>query len=214
MSETLNHPSPDRLEALVEATLDGADQAVVESHLATCERCRAEVADLRSLFEALSALPEVAPSAGFANRVMKGVRVRRPVLAWLNEWIERLTPDTNRGWAIAAAVVAMPVLASTALVWWLLSHPEVSVESLWLVASAMMSEGLSSGWQWVWASLAGSGLAVWASSLMDLAESLGRGGLGLAAVMFATLTVGSVYVLYQNLFRTNARRTEHASYLF
>lgn len=214
MSETLNHPSPDRLEALVEATLDGAAQAVVESHLATCERCQAEVADLRSLFEALSALPEVAPSAGFADRVMKGVRVRRPVLAWLNEWIERLTPATNRGWAIAAAVVAMPVLASTALVWWLLSHPEVSVESLWLVASTMMSEGLSSGWQWVWASLAGSGLAVWASGLMDLAESLGRGGLGLAAVMFATLTVGSVYVLYQNLFRTNARRTEHASYLF
>jgi hypothetical protein len=214
LSETLNHPTPDRLEALVEDTLDRADKAVVESHLATCERCQVEVADLRSLFEALATLPEVAPSAGFADRVMKGVRVPRPVLDWVNEWIERLTPDTNRGWAVAAAVVAMPALVTSALAWWLLSHPEVSAQRLWLVASALVGDALSAGWQWAWASFAGSGLAVWANGLLELAESLGRGGLGLAAIMFATLTIGSVYVLYQNLFRTNGRRTQHASYTF
>jgi anti-sigma factor RsiW len=214
LSETLNHPAPDRLEALVEDTLDRAEKAVVESHLATCERCQVEVADLRSLFEALAALPEVAPSAGFADRIMKGVRVRRPVLDWVNEWIERLTPDTNRGWAVAAAVVAMPALVTSALTWWLLSHPEVSAQRLWLVASALVGDALSAGWQWAWASFAGSGLAVWANGLLELAESLGRGGLGLAAIMFATLTIGSVYVLYQNLFRTNGRRTQHASYTF
>jgi hypothetical protein len=213
LSETLNHPAPDRLEALVEDTLDRAEKAVVESHLATCERCQVEVADLRSLFEALAALPEVAPSAGFADRIMKGVRVRRPVLDWVNEWIERLTPDTNRGWAVAA-VVAMPALVTSALTWWLLSHPEVSAQRLWLVASALVGDALSAGWQWAWASFAGSGLAVWANGLLELAESLGRGGLGLAAIMFATLTIGSVYVLYQNLFRTNGRRTQHASYTF
>jgi hypothetical protein len=214
LSETLNHPTPDRLEALVEDTLDRGDKAVVESHLATCERCQVEVADLRSLFEALAALPEVAPSVGFADRVMKGVRVRHPVWDWLNAWIDRVTPATNRGWAIAAAAVALPVLASSALVWWLLSHPEVSAERLWLVASALIGEGLSTGWQWAWANFAGSGLAAWANGLLEIVESLGRGGLGLAAVMFATLTIGSVYVLYQNLFRTNGRRTQHASYIF
>jgi anti-sigma factor RsiW len=214
LSETLNHPTPDRLEALVEDTLDRADRAVVESHLATCERCQVEVADLRSLFEALASLPEVTPSVGFADRVMKGVRVRRPLLDRVVEWIERLAPDTNRGWAIATAVVAMPVLVSSALVWWLLSHPEVSAQRLWLVASALVGDAMSAGWQWAWASFAGSGLAAWANGLLEIAASLGHGGLALAALMFTTLTVGSVYVLYQNLFRANGRRAQHASYSF
>jgi hypothetical protein len=48
-----------------------------------------------------------------------------------------------------------------------------------------------------------------------MAESLGRGELGLAAVMFgATMTAASVYVLYENLFRPRTRRAEHASFVF
>ncbi len=214
MSETLNHPAPERLEAFVEDALDGADQAVVGSHLATCERCQTEVAELRSLFEALSTLPELSPSMGFADRVMKGVRVRRPVMELVNEWIERMTPATDRGWAIATALVAMPVLVVGFVAWWILSHPEVSVQGLWLVANVMVGEAAASAWQWTVGTVASSNLALWTASALDLAAALGRGGLGLAAVMFATMTVLSVYVLYENLFRTSARRTEHASFLF
>jgi anti-sigma factor RsiW len=210
----LNHPTPDRLEAYVERTLDGAASVVVESHLAGCVRCETEVAELRSLFDALAALPELSPSAGFAHRVMRDVRVRRPVLDWLNEWIERLTPSTNRGWALTTAVVAMPVLVTAALAWWVLSHPAVTGQDLWLFATAQITAALASGWQLALSTFAGSALAAWLANLLDLAESVGRGGLGLAAVMFATLTLGSVYVLYENLFRPNARRAEHASYSF
>lgn len=214
MRETADHPTPERLEAFVEDGLDGADRAVVGSHVATCDRCRTEVTELRSLFEALAGLPELAPSIAFADRVMQGVRVRRPVMERVNEWIERLTPSTDRGWAFATALVAMPVVALAVVAWWILSHPEVSVESLWLVSTVMLGEATAGAWQWAWARFAASNLAFWAGSLLDSAASLGRGGLGLAAVMFATMTVASVYVLYENLFRTHARRTEHASYLF
>lgn len=214
MNDMPNHPSPDRLEAYVERALDRADSAVVESHLASCARCETEVAELRSLFEVLAALPELSPSAGFAKRVMRDVRVRQPVLDWLNEWIERLTPSTNRGWALASAVVAMPVLLTAALAWWVLSHPAVTGPELWLFATAQASQALDAGWQFALSSFTGSTVAAWLAGLMELAESVGRGGLGLAAVMFATLTLGSVYVLYENLFRPNARRAEHASYSF
>jgi hypothetical protein len=90
----------------------------------------------------------------------------------------------------------------------------VSAEALWLVASSQVAGAAGSAWQWALASFASSALAAGLAGLLELAMSLGRGGLGLAAAMFATMTVVSVYVLYDNLFRPNARRTEHASYSF
>jgi multisubunit Na+/H+ antiporter MnhB subunit len=214
VSDKLNHPSEDRLEAYIEETLDGAARSVLESHLATCARCRTEVIELRSLFEALSSLPQLSPSVGFADRVMKDVRVRRPVLARLNDWVERLTPHTDRGWAVATAALAMPVLASAALVWWVLSQPGVSAQGLALVATSLASDALATGWQWLWMTFAGSQLALWTGALLEMAESLGRGGLSLAAVMFAAMTAASIYVLYQNLIRPQPRRADHASYIF
>jgi hypothetical protein len=214
VSDRLNHPTEERLEAYVEKTLVGAEQSLVESHLTNCGRCQAEVSELRSLFEALGSLPEVAPPAGFADRVMRDVRVRRPVFEWVGEWVDRLTPSTDRGWAIATAAAAVPVLASATLVWWILSQPGVSAHNIMVVASATASEAVSSGWQWLWVTFAGSNLAAWTGGLLELAQALGRGGLGLAAVMFATMTVASIYVLYENLFRPQTRRAEHASYLF
>lgn len=214
MSDKLNHPTADRLEALVEDSLDAADEAVVRSHLATCARCQTEVSELRTLFEALSALPELAPGAGFADRVMAGVRVRRPLYERVAEWIEGFLPDTNRGWALAAAAVGAPVVASATFVWWILSQPGVTAQNLALVAAAVASDGLATGWQWVWVRFATSSAAAWLNVLADAATSLGRGEIGLVAVMFATMTLASIYVLYQNLFRTDARRTHHVSYIF
>jgi anti-sigma factor RsiW len=214
VSETLKHPAPDRLEAYVEEALDGAEKSVVASHLATCPACEGDVAELRMLFEALAALPELAPPAGFADRVMRGVRVRRPLLERVNEWLDRLMPSTTRGWAIASAMVSLPMVVLAALAWWVLSHPAINAHDLWLFASAQAAQALGAGWQLALTTFAGSALAAWLAGVMEIAESLGRGGLGLAAVMFATLTLGSVYVLYENLFRPNARRAEHASYTF
>lgn len=214
MSETLNHPPPERLEAFVEESLDQAARRVVGSHLATCERCRSEVTELRSLFEALASLPDVAPAVGFADRVMRQVHVRHPWLERVNAWIERVAPKTNRGWAMATAFLAMPVLALAGVAGWLLSQPQITAERLWLVASTVATEALSTGWQWALGAFARSTLAAWLGGLMELADSLGRGGLSLAAVAFATLTAASIYVLYENLFRTKPRRSEHVSYTF
>ena len=52
------------------------------------------------------------------------------------------------------------------------------------------------------------------SQVAEVLASVSHGEIGLAAVMFVTLTAGSIYVLYQNLFATKAQKVEHASYVF
>jgi anti-sigma factor RsiW len=214
LNETPNHPGSERLQDLVEDTLDQAERAVLESHLATCALCRSEVDELRTLFEMLSEMPELAPSAAFADRVMARVRVPRPAFSWSREWARRLTPQTTPAWAFATALFALPLVGISAFVWWLVSQPGVSAQGLWLVASGLVQDGVATGSQWIWGRLAGSTLAGWTSSALDLLETTGRGEIGLAFVMFATLTAASIWVLYKNLFRTEARRTDYASFVF
>ncbi|MDX1674475.1 MAG: zf-HC2 domain-containing protein [Longimicrobiales bacterium] len=214
MSERFSHPSTERLEAFVEEALDGADRAVVDSHLTRCSDCQAEVAELRTLFAALGDLPELEPSAGFADRVMERVRVRQPVLAAASAWLDRVTPQSTRGWAAAAAVFALPVIGTTVLVAWLLAQPGVSAQGLWTFGTALVGDAVVVGAQWVWTQLSSSTLAVWAAQAAEVVGTAGAGQVGLALVMFATLTAGSIYVLYQNLFRPQQqRRIEHASYV-
>lgn len=214
MSERLNHPSTGRLEAFVEETLDGADRAVVDSHLTRCSDCQAEVEELRTLFAALGSLPELAPTEGFADRVMERVRVRQPVLAAASAWLDRVTPQSTRGWAAAAAVFALPAVGATILMAWLLSQPGVSAQGLWTVTIALAGDAAVSSAQWVWAQLSTSTLAAWATWAADFVGTAGRDQIGLALVVFAIATAGSIYVLYENLFRTQQqRRIEHASYV-
>lgn len=211
------HPEHERLQAFVEASLGGGDAAVVESHLGTCARCRAEVEELRSLFGMLSSLAYHTPAAGFADRVMARVRVRRPWFAWAAEWAEwlgRFAPRTTRGWAVATGMVALPGAAIAALAWWVMSRPGVTPQGLWVMTTGYAGRGVGVAWSWLWARVATSSMAAWATSAAEAAASLGRGGLGLGVVMFLTLTVASIWVLYQNLFRTNSRRTDYASFVF
>ena len=214
MNGTPNHPSSERLQELVEGILDRPDRAVLDAHLATCVRCQAEVDELRSLFELLSDLPELAPSPTFANRVMAHVRVRKPAFAWADAWVERLTPRTTRAWAFASALLALPLIGLSAVAWWLVSQPGVNAQGLWLVVSGLARNGFAAGMQWVVPRLANSALAAWGSSAMELLDSVGRGQIGLALVMFATFTAASIWVLYKNLFRTEARSTDYASFVF
>lgn len=214
MNERTDHPTTERLNAFVEKTLDAGERSGVAAHVEGCPECRTEVAELRSLFEALEGLTAFSPAAGFADRVMENVEVRRPAFAGAGEWLERFIPETTRGWAAASAVLALPALAATLVVSWLLSQPGVTVQGLWTLGSGLVVEGLTGGAQWAWTRFAGTAIAGWLAQAFELLGSVGTGEIGLAAVVFATLTAGSIYVLYQNLFRPIARRTEHASYVF
>lgn len=217
MAEERIHPGTEELNSFVEGDLHEAGRSAVEAHLVTCTACSEEVADLRSLFVAFESLPNLAPSSGFADRVMARVRVRRPAFAWaagLWAWVDRITPSTTRGWAVAAAMLALPLLGASLFTAWLLSQPAVTPQSLWMVTSGLASDALGSGWQAFINQVTTSATAIYVVELFEAARSVGRGGIGLAAIMFITATAGSIYVLYQNLFRTGTRRIDNASYVF
>ena len=68
------HLSADEVEQWAEGLLP-APRAM---HLATCEACLATAERERRLFLELSNLERLAPSAGFADRVMDAVRIETP----------------------------------------------------------------------------------------------------------------------------------------
>jgi anti-sigma factor RsiW len=157
VSDKLNHPSEDRLEAYVEDTLDGAARSALESHLATCAGVETEVAELRSLFEALASLPELVALGGLRRSGDEGRARAAPAARPCQRLGRAAHAQYDRGWAMATAVLAMPVLASAALVWWMLSQPGVSAqEPLALVASSLPATRCPAGWQWLWMTFAGS----------------------------------------------------------
>jgi anti-sigma factor RsiW len=58
----------DRLSALVDGELDGAERDRVHAHLASCDPCRAEAAELRALKRTLGTLTDGAPSEAAMTR--------------------------------------------------------------------------------------------------------------------------------------------------
>lgn len=74
-----DHLSAEQLQAFLGGELAAGERATAERHLDACARCAAEMDGWRSLFEGLQDLPTLAPEAGFADRVMEGVVVSRPL---------------------------------------------------------------------------------------------------------------------------------------
>jgi hypothetical protein len=56
------HPHDERLAALAEADAEATDDRALRDHVASCDRCRAVVDDLRLLRSALAELPDLRPS--------------------------------------------------------------------------------------------------------------------------------------------------------
>ncbi len=60
----------DRLSALIDGELDGAERDRASAHLASCEQCRAEAAELRALKQKLRDLMAGAPAEASAEAAM------------------------------------------------------------------------------------------------------------------------------------------------
>jgi hypothetical protein len=231
MTQT-HHPTAERLEAFVEGALQASDRVIVESHLLGCARCQSEVEEWRALFVALSGLPQFEPSVGFADRVMAGVRIRTQQ-GWQASWelalrgawqqgagragvlLDRVTPKTSFGWALAAALMALPMLLAGGAAAWLASRSYLTPEALW----AFTSESLVDGLQGIGATAIGAALqtdfAAWL--LLRGSEFVSNAGMtGIGALMAAAglSTMLSIWVLYRNLFRTPTRESDYVTYSF
>ena len=213
------HPNPERLQGYVEETLAAAERAVLESHLLGCDTCRNEVEEFRSLFAALSTLPQFAPSVHFADHVMASVKLPDPwyvrALAKTGDRLAVLAPRTTSGCAFATAFLALPFALFGALATWLLSKPYMTPSNMFAFVVHRGSELLGSATQAVLAYLLQTDVALYLAGQFEAITAAGVGTAGALLAGVAVATAGSSWILYQNLFRANAHRNEHyVSYSF
>ena len=220
MNNPIHHPAAETLQSFVEGLLDGSDRAVLESHLLGCAECQSEVEEWRSLYLALGAMPLLAPSRGFTNRVMAHVRLPDPwyvrVPALVGARLQVFVPQTTRGWAIATACLALPMLFIAAVTAWVLSKPYITVNSVLAFTYEKGNEVLDSVAAGTMATVLQSDIALFAVRGLDALRNAGLGAAGALAVAVSMATALSAWVLYQNLFRTPMKRENrhYASYSF
>lgn len=104
----------------VNRTLEGAESALLEAHLAECAECRADLAAERLLSAELATMPEPEP-AELASRPVHGTRLRP---SSRRRFVARRVPI---GWVAGASAAAAAVVA--ALLLWPPAAPEPAAET-------------------------------------------------------------------------------------
>jgi len=152
MRPTSAHLSPDDFDAW----LAGALAPVHSEHLASCSQCQ-ERARLESELDALlRGLPQYAPAAGFEQRVMANVQVRRPFRVRSLAYVRGLAARP-RSLAVAAGLVLLVVAAMTTSVVWTLGNRETlsalgawaggeAAQLLWVATRAVYSSLVEQPW--------------------------------------------------------------------
>jgi hypothetical protein len=99
----------------------------LQAHLRDCLDCQGEVAQAEALVMALAATPDLAPSAGFADRVMRDVQVFEPWYAALDRTFSPFVPASwpARVAAGIAALIGSGVTVAGA--WWALQRADIAV---------------------------------------------------------------------------------------
>jgi hypothetical protein len=196
---TMEHLAPEARERIGMGGEPGPDEA---RHLASCARCRSQVAEIGSLQIRLAALVSLSPSAGFADRVMARIQLPTPV------WVRAL--EGARAYRLrTAAVAATLVAAVTGMLTWLTVFPQITPG---MVARLIWERGSDLLWQGV----ISAGRVLYDSGLFALLEAF-RADLTpwSAAGALATLAlVGTVSLLMlmrlmdvsPNTIRTGVRR--------
>jgi anti-sigma factor RsiW len=203
------HLGPERLQDYVDGVLPEPQMARIETHLDGCGACRTEAATWKELVRRIETLPELAPSAGFAQRVMAHVRigqlVREPVAVSTRDrvlaWAGGLVPRTQKAWAVISGVAVTPATVVALLAYAVFSNPAVTPGYLasflwWKVSGAATAvAGLAAD------TLFENAIMFYAYSALEAlagAPVLGA----MVTVSLAAATSVSGWVLYRNLFPT------------
>jgi hypothetical protein len=213
------HPTNERLEAFSDGSLANSEKSVVEDHLVQCGHCRGEVEEWRTMFSALAAMPLFAPAAGFADRVMSHVRIPEPwysrASSAFGRTFGRFIPRTTPGWAMAVALLAVPVLAVGTLAFWLLSRSYLTGYRLWVFATDQFASGANQVASSAFSRVLSTDVSVWlVRTITSFMESSGLRGVGALAAASAAIIVVSIWVLYRYLFRNPNRGSSYVSYTF
>ena len=132
------HLSPDD----IDRWLDGTLPAATASHLESCQTCLELVRAEREIAELISALPLMAPSAEFADRVMASVQVPDPFAIRSLGAARRRLFATRRSLAVAASLAILLLGSMAGSIVWTMSHQE----TLAGIGSWLLAQGGQAAW--------------------------------------------------------------------
>jgi hypothetical protein len=122
---TSRHLRPDEFDLLLDHE-EGFGVAPLRRHVEACADCRRELAAMEAVVAALDTLPDLAPSAGFATRVMAEVQVFEPWHAALSRSITPLVPATRWAQLAAGMAAAVGLGGVTAGATWVLARADMA----------------------------------------------------------------------------------------
>jgi predicted anti-sigma-YlaC factor YlaD len=187
----MSHLTIETLDLYLDQALDAPTRAAVESHLATCAVCRAELDALHGLFAALAALPPEPLPADLAGPVLRRI-AGAPVPARSRAW------PAGHPYAITLLAVQI-VLAGLLVAWYgpaLTSAAAVELAALPRPALPDLSASLA--WLEGWLAMLGTIL----SGLIPAEDALRAGplaGLSAAQSAIGLAALGLVWLLGNRL---------------
>jgi hypothetical protein len=113
------HLLPEELELLVDGE-DGSAVVPLRAHLEACAECQGRLSVERQLIALLEHAPHFAPAPGFADRVMREVRVFEPWHVALTDSLRRLVPPPGPWRGLATAGLGGVALSLSVLAMWAL----------------------------------------------------------------------------------------------
>jgi anti-sigma factor RsiW len=132
------HLSPDDIDRWLDGTLP-APQA---GHLDACQECLELVRAEREMAEQIALLPMMAPTAGFADRVMLSVHVPDPFAIRSMGAARRRLFATRRSLAVAASLAVLLLGSMAGSIVWTMSHQD----TLASIGSWLMAQGAQAAW--------------------------------------------------------------------
>ena len=108
------HLLPNEIDLLLDGDV-GFGMAPLRAHLATCERCTAELEEARAVVEALDHLPHFTPSPLFADRVMARTQIFQPWHVAALDTARRAIPVSAPGRVLVGVAASTMALILTAL---------------------------------------------------------------------------------------------------
>lgn len=120
------HLRPDEIELLLDGE-EGFGVAQLRAHASSCSACQAELASASELMVMLDTLPDFAPSASFADRVMSDVQVFEPWHAAATRTVVQLVPATRPARIAAGLAAAVTAGLGTAGATWAVARADMGL---------------------------------------------------------------------------------------
>jgi hypothetical protein len=130
------HLLPNEIDLLLDGEA-GFGVTPLRAHVDECLACRARFADAQLVVDALEDLPQFAPKARFADRVMAEVQVIEPWYAAAMDVGRRLVPQSAPLRVLTVATASVVAATASAGAVWLALHADAALYGLGLAADRL-----------------------------------------------------------------------------